>query len=90
MGRGARVEPGSEALTDASSWDAWVEAKQSSGFTASYEASTLGEHAAFDNGKELFVDDGDHPLRVTASGSTLSAEDSSALRAALAQLVLDG
>lgn len=77
------------SFADAASWDDWVEAKRSSTFTTSYEASSIGEQATFDNGEELFVDDGEQPLRIAISTPDIGAEDALALRVALAELVLD-
>lgn len=69
-------------------WDDWVEAKRSSTFTASFEASSIGEYATFDNGEELFVDESDRPLRITSSMPDASFDDAMATRLALAELAL--
>ncbi|MEO6989755.1 MAG: hypothetical protein ABI239_14040 [Aquihabitans sp.] len=78
------------SMADDELWDDWVEAKKSSTFTASYEASSIGEYATFDNGEELLVDESSQPLRITAEGLEMSSEDAMALRADLAELVLAG
>ena len=69
-------------------WAPWVAASKASGFTASYEATTVGEHTAFDTGDALVVDDGEQPLRVTAVG--FETDDPAALRAELAALAVGG
>lgn len=85
------AEDGTEAtlsVADADSWDAWVAANETSPFNASYTTSTIGGHPAFDNGSELFVDDGKEPLRIESSTPDLSRDDATALRTDLAELVL--
>lgn len=87
------AEDGTEAtisVADADSWDGWVAANESTPFNASYTMSTIGGHPAFDNGSELFVDDGKEPLRIASSTPDLSRDDAIALRANLAELVLAG
>ncbi len=75
-------------MSDAEPWDAWVAAKQSSILSVSYEGSSIGEYATFDNGEELFVDEGEHPLRIASSRPALGDTDATATRRALAELVL--
>lgn len=76
------------SMADDGLWDDWVDAMKSSTFTASYEASSIGEYATFDNGEELLVDESDRPLRVTAEVPELSKDDALGLRVDLAEMVL--
>ncbi len=61
-------EDGGEAdvgVADAAPFAEWVAGKKDSVFSTTFEATSVGELRAFDNGDELFVDEGDQPLRVS-------------------------
>ena len=78
---------GDVMVGDPSKWDAWVTATGKSSFTAQFVEVAIGERSGFDDGKMLLVDDGDAPLRITASGDDLDP-GTAELRVALAELVL--
>lgn len=84
-------DDGSEAqvgVADAAPFAEWVAGKKDSMFSATFDATSVGELQAFDNGDELFVDDGDQPLRVTADELDLTDEEAAELRISLAELAL--
>lgn len=51
-------------VSESSQWEAWIAAEKTSAFTVAYQATTVGEHSAFDDGETLVVDDGAQPLRI--------------------------
>ena len=74
-------------VTDASVWQEWIAAKESSTFTSSLTEPEVGEHDAFDDGERLVVDDGDRPWVIEASGDDLDP-DPAAVRLSLAELAV--
>lgn len=74
-------------VTDASIWADWLAAKEASMFSASYVEHVIDGRDAFDDGDFLFVDDGDRPWVIEASGDDLDP-DPAAVRLSLAELAL--
>ncbi|MBX3284589.1 MAG: hypothetical protein KF703_04525 [Actinobacteria bacterium] len=75
-------------VADAGPFADWVAGKRDSIFNTTFEATSVGELRAFDNGDELFVDDGDRPLRVTTDELGLADEAAAELRISLAEAAL--
>lgn len=74
-------------VAEASLWDDWVAAKEASSFSAHFAELDVSGHAAFDDGEDLVIDDGDSPWVVSASGDDLEP-DPAAVRLAVAELAL--
>lgn len=75
-------------VADAAPFAEWVAGKKDSVFSTTFEATSVGELRAFDNGDELFVDDGAQPLRVSSDDLDLGDEEAAELRLSLAELAV--
>jgi hypothetical protein len=75
-------------VADAAPFADWVAGKADSLFSATFEATSVGELRAFDNGDELFVDEGEQPLLVKTDDLDLTDEEAAALRLSLAEVAL--
>ncbi len=85
------LEDGAEVtvlVSDGAQWQAWITAESGSIFTAHYQAKTVGEHTAFDDGDSLVVDDDDQPLRIATDDVAGSAEELAELRLAVAEMAV--
>lgn len=75
-------------VADAGPFAAWVAGKRDSVFSTTFEATSVGELRAFDNGDDLIVDDGGKPLRVTTNNLGITDEEAADLRVSLAEAAL--
>jgi hypothetical protein len=75
-------------VADAAPFAQWVAGKADSLFSTTFEATSVGELRAFDNGDELFVDEGEQPLRVSTDDLDLTDEAAAELRISVAEVAL--
>jgi hypothetical protein len=75
-------------VADAAPFAAWAAGKRDSVFSTTFEATSVGELRAFDNGDELYVDEGDQPLRVSTDDLDLADEAAAELRISVAEVAL--